>query len=453
MIKTVTGKINQYFSKGHERSVKVKKNIAISLLLKGGSIAIGLILVPMTIKYVSATQYGIWLTLSSVISWFSFFDIGLGNGLKNKLAAANALGKHDESKAFVSTTYAILTMISVGVFILFCIANLFINWSQVLNAPNLPGSNLNNLAMIVVGFFCLQFVLQIINTVLTACLAPSKVSLVTFLGQLASVIVIYMLTLKTAGSLINLVLTLGGVPLIVQLIASIWFYNTTYKDFAPSLKSINFKYVKGLLNLGGVFFVIQIGALILFQTDNIVITQIFGPKEVTTFNVSYKLFAVIVMAFTIIMTPLWSAFTDAYTKGELEWVKKTLKKIRKIWVVFSITSVVLFIISPFVYKIWLHGKVVVPISLSLAMMLYVIATCWQTMHVFFLNGIGKLRLQLYLVIITSIINIPIAIVLGRFVGVAGVTYSNFLMFLIMGILFYVQTEKLLNKTATGIFAK
>jgi O-antigen/teichoic acid export membrane protein len=289
--------------------------------------------------------------------------------------------------------------------------------------------------------------------VLTACLATAKVSLILFLGQLSSVIIIYILTLKTSGSLTNLVLTLGGVPLIVQLIASIWFYTTTYKRFAPSIRNINFKYIKDLLNLGGIFFIIQIGALILFQTDNIVITQIFGPKEVTTFNVAYKLFAVVVMAFSIIMTPFWSAFTDAYTKGDIDWVKATLKKIKKIWLAFSMLSVVLFIISPFVYKIWLHGKVVIPLSLSFAMMLYVIATCWQTIHVFFLNGIGKLRLQLYLVVVTSIINIPIAILLGKYIGVAGVTYSNFLMFLVMGFLFHVQTNKLLNKTATGIFDK
>jgi O-antigen/teichoic acid export membrane protein len=453
MIKAAVAKVNKYFSKGHERSVTIKKNLAASLLLKGGSIAIGLILIPLTIHYVSATQYGIWLTLSSIINWFSFFDIGLGNGLKNKLAASNALGNYEDSKTYVSTTYGILTIISTCVFLLFFVANFFINWSTILNSPNIPGNDFNRIALIVVGFFCLQFVLQIINTVLTACLATAKVSLILFLGQFLSVIVIYILTLKTSGSLTNLVLTLGGVPLLVQLVASFWLYNTTYKRFAPSFKSINFKYIKGLLNLGGVFFIIQIGALILFQTDNIVITQIFGPKEVAIFNIAYKLFGVVLMLFTIIMVPFWSAFTDAYTKGDMDWVKTTLKKIKKIWLIFSFVGVLLFIISPFVYKIWLHGKVAIPLSLSFAMMLYVIATCWQTIYVFFLNGIGKLRLQLYLVIVTSIINIPLAILLGRFIGVAGITYSNFLMMLITGVLFYIQTNKLLNKTATGIFDK
>ena len=78
--------LNSVINKGHKRSVKAKKNILASFLIKGGNIAISLILVPLTIHYVNPTQYGIWLTLSSIIGWFAFFDIGFGNGLRNKFA-------------------------------------------------------------------------------------------------------------------------------------------------------------------------------------------------------------------------------------------------------------------------------------------------------------------------------------------------------------------------------
>ena len=65
-----------FFTKGHKRSLEAKKNIIGSLLIKGCSIAIGLVAVPLTINYINPAQYGIWLTLSSMIAWFSFFDIG-----------------------------------------------------------------------------------------------------------------------------------------------------------------------------------------------------------------------------------------------------------------------------------------------------------------------------------------------------------------------------------------
>lgn len=450
MLKVIKGRFNDYFSKGHERTLSAKKNIAISLLIKGFSIIIGFVLVPMTISYVNQTQYGVWLTLSSIISWFSFFDIGLGNGLKNKLAEANALKQYDRSVTYVSTIYAILTIISTVIFIIFLIANHFIDWAKILNTP---GNNLNDIALIVFGCFCLQFVVQIINTVLTAFHAPSKVSLINLIGQLAIVIIIYILTKNTTGSLLYLAIVLAGAPILIQFIAGIWYYNTDYKVVAPKFKAIDFKYVKELLSIGGAFFVIQIGALILFQTDNIVITQLFGPNQVTVFNVSYKLFSAVIMVFTIIITPFWSAYTDAYTKNDYEWMRRSMRKTRIIWLMLSLAGVAIFFVSPYIYTLWLRGKVTVPVSISMVMVLYAAGYNWTTLHCYLLNGIGKIRIQLYIYIFSICVNIPLAILLGRYFGVPGVTLSNVIIFIIMGIILWIQCNKILNRTATGIWNK
>jgi len=114
--------IKNFFTQGNERSINAKKNIVFIAMLKGFSIAISLFLVPVTIHYVNPTRYGIWLTLSSIVGWFNFFDIGLGNGLRNKFAEAVASGKTELARTYVSTTYAILIIIiAIVLFIFFCI--------------------------------------------------------------------------------------------------------------------------------------------------------------------------------------------------------------------------------------------------------------------------------------------------------------------------------------------
>jgi O-antigen/teichoic acid export membrane protein len=450
MIGILKNTLSAVFSKGHERTIRAKKNIVFSLFLKGISIVVGFVLIPMTISYVNQDEYGIWLTLSSIISWLSFFDVGLGNGLKNKLAETNALDKHDKSSAYVSTTYAALAVIAIGLFIIFLIANIFINWSKVLNAQS---PNLNELALIVFGFFCLQFVSQIINTVLTALHSPSKASLIMVIGQLMVLIIIFILTKTTKGSLIYLGLTLAGVPVIVQTVASIWLYNTGYKIVKPSFRAIRLKYIKDLLGIGGVFFVLQIGALILYQTDNIIITQVFGPQKVTVFNIAYKLFSMVMMVSNIILVPFWAAYTDAYAKNDFDWMRKSLKKTRSIWLMLSGGAFLLLIVAPFVYKIWLHNQVQVPMSVSIAMFLYVVGFNMMQVNCFLLNGIGKVRIQLYLYIFSIIVNIPMAIFLAKYFGIAGVTLSNVVIFIIMGIILSIQCNKILSKNATGLWDK
>ncbi len=440
-------------NKGHARSVVAKKNILASFLIKGFSIVISLILVPLTIQYLNPTKYGIWITLSSVVIWFSFFDIGFGNGLRNKFTESVSKGDHQLARIYVSTTYAIITGLIGVVLVLFLIINPFLNWTKILNTtPDLAGE-LSVLALIVFVFFCFQFVLQLLTTVLTANQEPAKASLFNLIGSMLSLVLIFILTKISDGNLIYLATALSAAPVLILAVSSVWLYRTKYKKYAPSFKLVSFRYARNLMDIGLQFFVIQIGALILFQTDNIIITQLFGPQEVTVFNTAYKLFSVVIMIFTIIVTPLWSAFTEAYTKSDFLWIKSTMSKMKKIWLLQIILTVLILISSSWIFNFWVGDQVKIPFTLSLSLSLYVIVCTWQSIHVYLLNGIGKIKLQLYLVTISGIVNIPLSLFLGKKFGLAGITFANTLLFFIMGIFFYIQTNKIINQKANGIWNK
>ena len=319
--------IKNFFTQGNERSVNAKRNILFIAILKGCGIAISLFLVPVTIHYVNPTRYGIWLTLSSIVGWFSFFDIGLGNGLRNKFAEAIASENHDLARTYVSTTYAILAIIIAVVLFIFCCINPFLNWTKILNTPSDMSHELRLLALIVFGFFCLQFVLRLITTIITANQQPAKASLFDFLGSLFSLTIIYILTKTTSGNLIYLGTVFSLTPVVVLTSSSIWFYNHKYKRYAPSVKFVKFRFARDLMSLGIKFFIIQMAAVILYQTSNIIIAHLFGPEQVTPYNIAYKYFGIITMAFGMIMVPLWSAYTEAWIKKDISWIKNTIKKL------------------------------------------------------------------------------------------------------------------------------
>ncbi len=443
--------ITNFFVKGHPRSQAAKKNIAASFAIKAVSIAISIVLVPLTISYINSSRYGIWLTLSSIVGWLSFFDIGFGNGLRNKFAEAVAEKKEELAKIYVSTTYAILSLIIGVVILVFFLVNPLVNWPTLLNCPQDMAAELNVLAIIVFVFFCLRFVFQLLATVLTANQEPAKASFLELMGSLFSLLLIFVLTRVTVGNLIYLGAALSFTPVLVLIISSFWFYKREYKKYAPSFRFVKFKYARNLMTLGLKFFIIQIAALVLFNTDNIIIIHLLGSKDVTTYNVAFKLFSVVTMGFMIISTPLWSAFTDAYAKNDIQWIKSTVSTMEKVWFLLSIFTVIILLFSPIIYKLWLGDKVLVPFVLSIAMTSYVIVYIWQTIHVFLLNGIGKIKLQLYLVIFSSLINIPLAIFLGHLFGLVGITITSTLLFTVMGIVFSIQTRKILNNTATKIW--
>ncbi len=403
-----TNKIN----KGHDRSIKAKKNIIASFLIKGISIAISLVLVPLTINYINPSRYGIWLTLSSIVAWFSFFDIGLTQGLRNKFAEARAKGENDLAQIYVSTTYAILAIIFCLVWVIFFIANRYLNWSHILNISETMQTEISVLAVIVFTYFCLQFVLRVITTLLIADQQPAKSSLIDVLGQVFSLIFIIILVKSTEGSLIKLGIALCLSPLLVLIGANIFFFKGQFKRYKPTLAKVKFSYAKGLFNLGVIFFIIQVAAIIQFETANIIIARNFGTTEVTSYNIVYKYFGVLHMAFMIFITPFWSASTEAYSKHDFEWIKNGIKKYNLLNIGVILLGILMLVLSKPVYDLWLgKGTVSIDFALSFWGFTFFMIGIFGSKYVYFLNGINALRIQFWTSLLSPFLYVAIAIIL------------------------------------------
>lgn len=443
----------KFFTKGHERSVRAKKNIGASFFLKGITLAIGFVRVPIALDYLNVTEYGIWLTLSSIIAWLAFFDIGLGNGLRNKLAEALAKGDNKLAQIYVSTTYAILTIIITAVYLICIIISQFVDWVKILNtSPDLAGE-LQLLVFVVITSFALRFVFGLITTVLTADQKPAIGSCISVIGSIFYLIVLIILSKTTSGSLVYLAIASGGSSLIFIIMASIYLYSNTYRVIRPSLNAIQFKYFRDLGSLGIKFFLVQIAAVILFSTDNMIITQVLGPEHVTPYNIARKYMGLPLMAFSIIMWPLWSAYTEAYVKDDFIWIKRITAKLLKICVVFSAGVLLMLLFSSTFYKIWLGDRVQIPLILSFIMGLYYAISLFAMVFTFFINGIGKIQLQVYIAIYEALINIPLSIYFALKIGVAGVILATLVTNISGIVLIIIQYYKIVNKKAYGIWAK
>lgn len=442
---------NNFFS-GHERSVKAKKNILGSFVLKGISILISLLLVPLTIDYLNPTKYGIWITLMSVISWFNFFDVGLGNGLRNKFATAKAEGKDELARIYISTTYAIISIISVSLFIIFFIVNQFLDWGIILNTKT-DLIELEKLVFIVFSVFCLQFIVKLINVVFIADQRPVMSNLVNTLASFFSLIIVVVLMKTTQGSLLYLGTSFSFINLVIPLLAGIWFFNTSYKKYRPSLSFVDFSHLKELVGLGLRFFIMQGAALVVFMTDNIIITQTTGPQDVTPYNIAYKYFGIVTMVFTIITTPLWSAYTEAYVKKDFTWIRQTTKKVYKLWGLVFAGLVVMLLMSNYAYLFWIGDKVTVPFLLSFVMALWVLLSTSTMVFSNFLSGISKIKLSLWHSVLVSIINIPLSIFFAKNLGMgsAGVMLASVIGVLPRAIFQPIQYWKIINGKAKGVW--
>lgn len=448
--------IKNILNKGHKRTVNAKKNILGSLFVKSISVLTSFILVPLTIHYLNPINYGIWLTLYSVISWFGLLDIGLGNGLRNKFAESIANNDKKNARMYLSTAYAMLAIIMGIACILFLIINQYLDWPNILNVDPTKVFELRKVMAILFGFFCLQLVVKLISSVLLADQKTAIAGAINTIASVVSLIVVYILTKTTTQSLIYLSFSIGLINVVIPIIISIWFYKNNYKEYTPSLKYVDFKYAKNLMNVGFMFFLFQSTALIVVATDNIIISQLMGAQSVTPYNIALKYLSPITILFNIISAPLWSAYTEAHVQNDMPWIKSITKKMMKVWLVIFLCSIPFVAISSYIYSIWIEQEVNPPtLQLTIWVAVYVLISSWNQIFGNFINGVGKMRLAFYLTLVTAIINIPLCFFFADYLnwGLSGIIIASSVSLLPDLIFIPIQYFKIVNNKAQGIWNK
>lgn len=412
-------------------------------------------LVPLTIKYINPNIYGVWLTLSSIVGWLSFFDIGLGNGLKNKLTETLVDKDYIKSKYLVSTTYIIILCVVALLLLLFYLFNSLINWQFVLNSSFIPNSELNTTVSIVIIFFLFKLVTDLINVVASAFQRSSVSSMQLFISNFFIIISIWGLAKISKSNFIALAFIYSFVPLFVSLIFNVIFFTNDFKMVKPSFAYFDLSKSKDVLKLGSQFFIIQVVSLILFQTDNILIAQFFTPSDVTVFNIAFKYYSVVMFAFTILLTPYWSAFTEAFYKNEFKWIDSNIKKLIMFWL-FSIALLILmYYTSTILIRTWIGSEIYIPNILSITICIYITILNWSAIFANFLNGVGKIKIQTYITPFVGVFNIALSYILVKNLnfGVYAMPLANSICLLFGAVLGYIQYKKILNHKASGIWNK
>lgn len=437
------------------RNGKIFANLSSSIVFKFTNMLISFLMVPITLDYLDETRYGLWAALSSVLSWFFIFDIGIGNGLRNKYTELKAKGRIPEIRQYVSTAYLLFGMIALLIIIAFVIANFFIDWSSMLKAPASMGRELSETVAIVFAVMCVNFVLRLINPILNADLKNAVVDGLSSLAHILTFVGVILLSKFTQPSIIKYALLYTGSNLAMTLAASVYLFTTTYKHISPSFRSIRFNLWNDLVSVGLKFFLIQISQMVFAHTTNFLVSNLLGPRYVTDYSINMRYFTMASMLFAMMVHPLWSGYGDAYHRGDQRWIMITFKRLLKLMAAVSAVLVMMIILQKPVFHIWLHGKILVDYRLSTLMVIYYILTMIIQIYNPFINSTSKLKLQMITCLPTAALFLALAVFLIRVAGMGseGIVISLILCrALPLAILTPLQAHKILNG-AKGIWAQ
>ncbi len=446
-------KIKNRLSSADGRTRNVLKNTVAVAAMKAGSLGCSLIMVPITLNYLDAENYGIWMAMTSILYWFAFFDVGLGNGMRNYLAAAISQNDYVKARAYFSTAIFLLSIIAVIIGVLSVAVVFNVDLNALLNTQSIDGHTLAVVLMVAISFSLVQFVAKNIGMVYVAMQKYAVNEFITFIGQLVSAVAIYIITKTTEPNLLYIVLAITSVPGLMFIIAAIPLIRK-YPELKPNIKSIDTSSAKKIVGKGLGFFIIQImSCLVVFGSANVIISHYCGPEQVTVYNISYKIFNVLVILYTIVLSPLWNAYTDAAVKGDYGWIKRTYRKSIMMWLASVAGGLLVLAVSGWLFDAWVGDSVTIPFEVSACVLLYVCSFNFANCTAYLLNGLNKIRVQIILSIVSTVIYLAVVLSFSNKYGIIGITLSMAAIYIIKGIIYIYQARLLVNQKATGIWNK
>jgi O-antigen/teichoic acid export membrane protein len=404
-----------------------------------------LLSIPLTAHYLGVERFGLWLTLSMLLNWVSLTDLGLANSLTNVLSSDQQ--SSPQAKQAVSSAFWLMIGMAIVLTLIFFTLHPWVRWDQLFNVTSAQAKSEVGWAAIAffIGFI-LRLPLSVAGRIYTAYQEGYFYQAWGGLSSLAAVAAL-VVAIQFQVGLPQLVMVFFGTSLLGDLLATVHVFGWRWRSLRPQLSAFNTKQAKWLLKVGLQFWVIQISSIIFFQTDLIIVAQLFGAEKVATYGTILKLFTLLGTIQTAFLFPLWPAYSEAFSRKDIPWIIQTFRKTIALTLLWSILmGTILALFTDKIVYLWLDQRGATDPSLILAMfvtsVLLAIGHCIGTL----LNGMGIIKSQVIFGLAGGLTNLVLSIVLGHLLGVAGICWATAICLLIFPIgIIGIHTLKTLQK--------
>jgi O-antigen/teichoic acid export membrane protein len=392
---------------------------------RGVSFLTMVISVPLTVNYLGAERFALWVTISSTLGLLVFADLGIGNGLLSAISHSDGAEDRETAISYVSTGFFVLLAVAVVTAGAFSALYPFVPWQRILNLSSpLAIREAGPAAAVLIFCFLAQLPLGVGQRVQHGYQAgfvnyswDAAGNLLGFVGLLAVV--------HFRAGLVYLVLAVAGAPVLTGILNNATVFAFQRPWLRPRSDRISRRAASKILHLGFLFIVIQMSAAMGYQTDNLIIAQVLGAAKVTEYAIPVKLFAIAPSILSMLIAPLWPAYSEALARGDVQWVRNTL--VRSMLMVLAVSlpvNTVLVIMGPQILRLWIGPQVVPSALLLLGLGGWALLNSLSGALAVFLNGVGFIRIQAICSALMAVSNVTLSIYLTHHIGISGVIYGT-----------------------------
>ncbi len=411
-------------ARARRRVRRVSGTAAASAVAAVVQLGVGLVVVPLSLGYLGNERYGLWMAVSSLTAMLAFADFGMGNGLLNAIASADGRGDEHEAAAATSSAAFLMAALAVVLAGVFWLSYPFVGWDRLLNASK-PALAADARRVVAVTIMCVLCSLPL-GTAQRVQMGYQEGFVNSGWSAAGSVLALMALVLAIGrhASLPWLVACLAGAPVVALAANAVTLFGWRRPALRPRWRTVSSAMTRHLLGTGSLFFAIQLAGSIGYQVPTLVIARALGPAHVTGFAVPLRLFMVVPALMGFFLTPLWPAYREALTRGDLPWVRHLVGKSIAITLALNLAwGLALVAFGPMILHAWVGPRVVAPVGLRVALAAWAAMTGLGGPLAMFMNGAGALRFQAACSSSMAVSSVALATVFTPKFGVTGTAWA------------------------------
>ncbi|RYE93912.1 MAG: lipopolysaccharide biosynthesis protein [Myxococcales bacterium] len=387
-------------------------------------VVLALLTIPLTIGYLGKEHYGLWMVLSSLLTWANLADLGLLRGLQNHLS--DAYGRDDEAAAgrSMATAFFALSLLALVLGAAGAVALWTVPWASVLRIsdPSLERELLPALGA-TGAVFLLQFPLKIGRQAYAAYQRGHVANVFAAVGSVASFAAL-IAAMQLRLGLPWLILATGGVTALVALGNLLWL-TRDLPFLLPKPSRIARDTLQSLLQVSAPMLVFELAALLINEVQLFIIARDRGVGEVTDYSVYLKVMSIPLFLVNSLDAPYAPMYREALARGDRAWLRQAFYRIARSKLALSLALGLVLVATGdamagalsnqnvrFGPAVWALGGVVM------------VAGCWNGGYNNLFMAVERLWTLVLVVLGNAAVTVVLTLVLTRDHGIRGVLVAS-----------------------------
>lgn len=383
-----------------------------------------LILVSLTLPALQPERFGIWMSVASVANVLMFLDLGVGNGLVNRVARARAVESAHRLRQIVARGLLLLTAMGlVAGVALMALTHLFSLDRLIRVSSDTLRAETRQTVDTFIGLFAIGLPLFGVQRVFFGLQHVWIVHLTRAAGYVVSPLFVYLLVQHDASIPWLLFATYGFQTLLpLALLPLLWRKLRPPRCEAPDGPHVSGRSdLRSLMGISSVFLALQIGSAIGWHSDALIAASVVGAAAVTPMVLVQRLFQFVTVPLSVVNTPLWVAYADAQARGDAKFLRQTLlRSMRWTLVYATVASVTLGLLAERLIALWLGPGQTVPTRLVVLFGIWVVLEALGHCISMYLNGRSLMKFQLIVTMAFCTVALPLKLWLPSTLGVDGI---------------------------------